>query len=185
MAKFGVFDGPLRVLLIPKIPSAHRSGKYYPVVLLYKATDQPNNYVGAQHRLGYQGASAHLRAICCLKSEDSGCPVGARVTSPCAHGVSALMAGCVLPHHQVYITQYLNTQPNTVLSLTVSGRKIRQCYYVIRNQGKVEPEMRLNIGNIEIFTHFKITFYYICLEIHIFRFRIVSPLLYRQSLVSP
>ena len=43
------------MLLIPKIPSAHRSGKYYPVVVLYKPADQQNNYVGANHRLGYQG----------------------------------------------------------------------------------------------------------------------------------
>ena len=53
-------------------------------------------------RLSYRKQNTlYYRFICCGNSltRTKICPVGARVTSPCAHGDTVLFAGCVIPHH--------------------------------------------------------------------------------------
>ena len=70
-----------------------------------RSANQPSNILGPNHPLRYPGDAGYLRAECCGPSKDRGCPVGARVVGPCAHGVTALFAGCVLP--QFPVLQYL------------------------------------------------------------------------------
>ena len=70
-----------------------------------RSANQPSNILGPNHPLWYPGDAGYLRAECCGPSKDRGCPVGARVVGPCAHGVTALFAGCVLP--QFPVIQYL------------------------------------------------------------------------------
>ena len=105
-ARYGQWEGPLNVLLVPKIHSAHRSQALFNVCVLYKASNLPTNLLGAQHPLGYPGDAGYLRAICCGPSRDMGCPVGARVVGPCAHGVAVIFSGCVLPQYPVITTNY-------------------------------------------------------------------------------
>ena len=102
-ARYGAWEGPLNVLLVPKLPSAHRSGYQYSVCILYRPANQPSNLLGPNHPLRYPGTAGYLRAVCCGPSKDRGCPVGARVVGPCAHGVTALFLGCVLPQFPVII----------------------------------------------------------------------------------
>ena len=98
-ARYGPWEGPLNVLLVPKIPSAHKSGVTYAVCILYKPSNLPTNLLDAQHPLGYPGDAGYLRAVCCGPSRDTGCPIGARVVGPCAHGVTVIFSGCVLPQY--------------------------------------------------------------------------------------
>ena len=70
-----------------------------------QSANQPSNILGPNHPLWYPGDAGYLRAECCGPSKDRGCPVGARVVGPCAHGVTALFAGCDLP--QFPVLQYL------------------------------------------------------------------------------
>ena len=70
-----------------------------------QSANQPSNILGPNHPLWYPGDAGYLRAECYGPSKDRGCPVGARVVGPCAHGVTALFAGCVLP--QFPVLQYL------------------------------------------------------------------------------
>ena len=86
----------MNVLLVEKLPSAHRSGKSYKVAILYRPTNLP---CGPNDWLGYPGESSHLRAICCGPSVNENCIAGARI-EPCAHGATILKLGCVIPLHQ-------------------------------------------------------------------------------------
>ena len=106
--RFGPWEGPLSVLLVPKLPSAHKSGTNYNVCIHYKPANQPSNLLGVNHPLRYPGAAGSLRAVCCGPSKDIGCPVGARVVGPCAHGVTALLVGFVLPQFPVIIIIWRN-----------------------------------------------------------------------------
>ena len=101
--RFWPWEGPLSVLLVPKLPSAHKSGTHYNVCIHYKPANQPSNLLGVNHPLRYPGAAGSLRAVCCGPSKDIGCPVGVRVVGPCAHGVTALLVGFVLPQFPVII----------------------------------------------------------------------------------
>ena len=102
-ARYGAWEGPLNVLLVPKLPSAHKSGTQYSVCILYRPANQPSNLLGPNHPLRYPGTAGYLRFLCCGPSKEIGCPVGARVVGPCAHGVTALYLGCVLPTFPVII----------------------------------------------------------------------------------
>ena len=73
-----------------------------------RSANQPSNILGPNHPLWYPGDAGYLRAECCGPSKDRGCPVGARVVGPCAHGVTALFAGCVLPQFPVIILIFRN-----------------------------------------------------------------------------
>ena len=106
--RFGPWEGPLSVLLVPKLPSAHKSGINYNVYILYKTANQPSNPLGVNHPLRYPGAAGYLRAAGCGPSKDIRCPVGAWVVGPCAPSVTALFAGCVLPQSPVIIIFWRN-----------------------------------------------------------------------------
>ena len=73
-----------------------------------QSANQPSNILGPNHPLWYPGDAGYLRAECCGPSKDRGCPVGARVVGPCAHGVTALFAGCSLPQFPVIILIFRN-----------------------------------------------------------------------------
>ena len=49
------------------------------------------------------GEAGRIRFVCCGPSLNSElvCPIGARVSGPCAHGVAGLLAGCVLASQPV------------------------------------------------------------------------------------
>ena len=162
IGRFGPFEAPLNVLLIPKLPSAHKSAVNYSVCILYRYVQEflswsihqniliymifhlqmlfiipkpspilesqkmlstmdilaywhlvfrpanlPSAQLGQHSWLRYPGPAGYLRFICCGPSQDRGCPVGARTSGPCAHGVSALFADCVLAQNPVRSKYYL------------------------------------------------------------------------------
>ena len=85
----------MNVLLVEKLPSAHKSNIDYKVVLLYRPTNLPCQVPNTW--LGYPGESGHIKFVCCGPSENGNCPVGSRI-EPCAHGATILKLGCVIPH---------------------------------------------------------------------------------------
>ena len=101
--RFGPWEGPLNVLLVPKLPSTHKSTTNYSVCILYKPANKPSNLLGPNHPLRYPGTASYLQAVCCGPSKDQGCPVGARVVGPYAHSITPLFAGCVLQKFPVII----------------------------------------------------------------------------------
>ena len=88
----------MNVLLVDRLPSAHKSTKTYKVAILYRPTNLPSVYI-PNNWLGYPGESGHIRFVCCGPSENGNCPVGSRI-EPCAHGATILKLGCVIPHDQ-------------------------------------------------------------------------------------
>ena len=97
-ALYGHAEWPMTVLLVDRLPSAHRSQANYKVAILYRPTNLPSAYI-PNNWLGYPGESGHIKAVCCGPSDDHGCIVGARI-EPCAHGATALKLGCVIPLQQ-------------------------------------------------------------------------------------
>ena len=99
-ALYGPAVWPLNILLVDRLPSAHQSNKRYKVAILYQPTNIPSNNP-ANNWLGYPGESGRIKAVCCGPSDDDNCIVGARI-EPCAHGVTVLKLGCVIPQNQVH-----------------------------------------------------------------------------------
>ena len=99
-ARFGPWE-PVRVLMVPEIPSKHTGNKQYKVVIMYVPTSMPivvNNWMGYR-----QYETIRIKAVCCGPSQANCCPVGDRTASPCSHGGACLFAGCCLAHNpQLY-----------------------------------------------------------------------------------
>ena len=102
----------MNVLMVEKLPSAHKSTKNYKVAILYRPTNLPCNV--PNNWLGYPGESGRIRAVCCGEDNDQSCIVGSRI-EPCAHGATVLKLGCVIPLDQVYmLIQTLLNQTNMI-----------------------------------------------------------------------
>ena len=99
--RYGQWEGPLRVLLVPNLPSANRSQTGYNVVVLYRDSNLGSQLLGPGNWMRYPGDSGYLRFVCCGPSTDRGCKIGSRTVGPCAHGTAVLRIGCVLPNNQV------------------------------------------------------------------------------------
>ena len=90
--RFGPWEG-VWILLVPELPSKHRGGKEYKVVIMYVPTSRPvmHNWMGYR-----EPSTSRIKAVCCGPSRHDSCPVGARTVSPCSHGATVLYAGCYL-----------------------------------------------------------------------------------------
>ena len=83
--------------MIPEIPSKHRSGREYKVVIMYVPTSTP---VVQHNWMGYREPNTRrIKQVCCGPSQANFCPVGARTTAPCTHGAAMLFAGCCLAYN--------------------------------------------------------------------------------------
>lgn len=87
---------PCHILLVPGIPSRHRSQRKNSVVLAYIPTGQP----AWQNPLGFSNpALGRLLMWICGPRTLTGCTPGARTCSPCAHVVAAIHLAGVLAHN--------------------------------------------------------------------------------------
>ena len=97
--RFGPWE-PVNIMLVPEIPSKHKSDREYKVVIMYVPTSQPLVYSWMGYR---QYDTARIKAVCCGPSTANGCPVGARTVAPCSHGAAVLLAGCCISNNpQLY-----------------------------------------------------------------------------------
>lgn len=90
----------MNVLMVDRLPSAHKSNTNYKVAILYRPTNLPCQVPNTWH--GYPGESGRIRAVSCGPSNDRNCIIGSRI-EPCAHGATALKIGCIIPLDQVYM----------------------------------------------------------------------------------
>ena len=112
----------VRILTIPNIPSRYQASRGHTVVLAYVPVSQPMSAAAAR-ATGFKSPNLQrLQMYCCGPRNLSGCKVGARTATCCAHVATAVCAAGIIAYNPVY------SNPNKRLAYLDPGTTLPSAY---------------------------------------------------------